>query len=505
MSGRENKEFDLYKDIQGRTNGEIYIGVVGPVRTGKSTFIKRFMDLFVLPYIDDENVKRRTMDELPQSSAGKTIMTTEPKFIPQEAACITLADNSDIRVRLIDCVGFMVEGANGHMEEDGDRMVKTPWFDEEIPFVDAARTGTRKVIHDHATIGIVVTTDGSVGELPRESYIEPEQTTVEELKEIGKPFVVVLNTAKPYSEETRRLADHMSATYGAVVIPVNCQQMRSEDVTSIMNAILLEFPITRIDFFIPKWTEMLPASHPVKAAIVDAASSILAQVEKAKDVYALADDGALTSMSNEKAGQEYFREILIPNVNLSEGTVNVRMQIDDKYYFAYISEMTGVAISGEYQMISMLRGLAAMKEEYEKVKDAMMSVEQKGYGVVMPGLSDIKMEDPVMIQHGGKFGVKMRALSPSIHMIKANIETEIAPIVGSEEQARDLIEYIKAGEESGEGLWTTNIFGKSVGELMEDGIRSKILKMDDECQLKLQDTMQKIVNDSNGGLICIII
>ncbi|MCH5333684.1 MAG: stage IV sporulation protein A [Agathobacter sp.] len=505
MSGRENKEFDLYKDIQGRTNGEIYIGVVGPVRTGKSTFIKRFMDLFVLPYIDDENVKRRTMDELPQSSAGKTIMTTEPKFIPQEAARITLADNSDIQVRLIDCVGFMVEGANGHMEEGGDRMVKTPWFDEEIPFVDAARTGTRKVIHDHATIGIVVTTDGTVGELPRESYLEPEQTTVEELKEIGKPFVVVLNTAKPYSEETRRLADHMSATYGAVVIPVNCQQMRSEDVTNIMNAILLEFPITRIDFFIPKWTEMLPVSHPVKAAIVDAASGILAQVEKAKDVYALTDDGALTSMANEKAGQAYFREILIPNVNLSVGTVNVRMQIDDKYYFAYISEMTGVSISGEYQMISMLRGLAAMKEEYEKVKDAMMSVEQKGYGVVMPGLSDIKMEDPVMIQHGGKFGVKMRALSPSIHMIKANIETEIAPIVGSEEQARDLIEYIKAGEESGEGLWTTNIFGKSVGELMEDGIRSKILKMDDECQLKLQDTMQKIVNDSNGGLICIII
>ncbi|MCM1106656.1 MAG: stage IV sporulation protein A [Blautia sp.] len=505
MDGRENKEFDLYKDIQGRTGGEIYIGVVGPVRTGKSTFIKRFMDLFVLPYIEDENVKKRTEDELPQSSAGKTIMTTEPKFIPQEAACITLADKSDIRVRLIDCVGFMVDGANGHMEGDGSRMVKTPWFDEEIPFVEAARIGTRKVIRDHATIGIVVTTDGSIGELPRDSYTEPERTTVEELQEIGKPYVIVLNSGKPYSEETRRLADSMRESYGTMVIPVNCQQMRKEDVMQIMNAILLEFPITRIDFFIPKWTEMLPGSHPVKSAIISAASGMLAHVERAKDVYTITGDSDLAALANEKAGQAFFREILIPGIDLSDGTVTVRMEIDDQFYFAYVSEMTGVKISGEYQMISMLRGLSAMKADYEKVKDAMEAVEQKGYGVVMPGLSDIKMEDPVMIQHGGKFGVKMRAISPSIHMIKANIETEIAPIVGSEEQARDLIEYIKAGEESGEGLWTTNIFGKSVGELMEDGIRSKIMQMDDECQLKLQDTMQKIVNDSNGGLICIII
>ena len=480
MDSRENKDFDLYKDIQGRTKGEIYIGVVGPVRTGKSTFIKRFMDLFVLPYIEDENVRQRAMDELPQSAAGKTIMTTEPKFIPQEAATITLADQSDIRVRLIDCVGFMVEGASGHMEGDENRMVKTPWFEEEIPFVDAARVGTKKVIRDHATIGVVITTDGTIGELPRESYLEAERATIEEIREIGKPYVIVLNCARPYSEETRRLAEAMEQTYQAVVIPVNCQQMHREDVANIMNAILLEFPVTQMDFFIPKWTEMLPREHPIKA-------------------------------SKERTKEEFFMEekpvgaIQIAGMNLSTGTVTVRMEVDDKYYFAYISDMTGVQITGEYQMISMLRGLSAMKADYEKVKDAMYAVEQKGYGVVMPGLADIKMEDPVLIQHGGKYGVKMRAISPSIHMIKANIETEIAPIVGSEEQAKDLIEYIKAGEESGEGLWTTNIFGKSVGELMEDGIRSKIMQMDDECQLKLQDTMQKIVNDSNGGMICIII
>ena len=502
MDSRENKDFDLYKDIQGRTKGEIYIGVVGPVRTGKSTFIKRFMDLFVLPYIEDENVRQRAMDELPQSAAGKTIMTTEPKFIPQEAATITLADQSDIRVRLIDCVGFMVEGASGHMEGDENRMVKTPWFEEEIPFVDAARVGTKKVIRDHATIGVVITTDGTIGELPRESYLEAERATIEEIREIGKPYVIVLNCARPYSEETRRLAEAMEQTYQAVVIPVNCQQMHREDVANIMNAILLEFPVTQMDFFIPKWTGMLPREHPIKASILDAALGMLAKIDKVKDVHAL---------SGERTKEAFYMEekpvgaIQIAGMNLSTGTVTVRMEVDDKYYFAYISDMTGVQITGEYQMISMLRGLSAMKADYEKVKDAMYAVEQKGYGVVMPGLADIKMEDPVLIQHGGKYGVKMRAISPSIHMIKANIETEIAPIVGSEEQAKDLIEYIKAGEESGEGLWTTNIFGKSVGELMEDGIRSKIMQMDDECQLKLQDTMQKIVNDSNGGMICIII
>ncbi len=505
MDNRDNKDFDLYKDIQGRTGGEIYIGVVGPVRTGKSTFIKRFMDLFVLPYIADENAKKRAMDELPQSAAGKTIMTTEPKFIPQEAAGITLADQSHIRVRLIDCVGFMVDGANGHLEGDGNRMVKTPWYPEEIPFVDAARIGTQKVIRDHATIGIVVTTDGSIGELPRENYVDAEQTAIAELKEIGKPYVIVLNSARPYSEETKKLQESLEASYGTVVIPVNCQQMHKEDVIAIMNAVLLEFPVTRIDYFIPKWTEMLPVEHPVKAAILKWAGQFLNRIEKVRDVRKIMGDKNLVFTANEQAGEPFFKEIQLQNMNLSDGTVTMRMEIDDGYYFAYVSEMTGVTIDGEYQMIAMLRSLASMKKEYERVKDAMDAVEQKGYGVVMPGLSDIRMEDPVLIQHAGKYGVKMKALSPSIHMIKANIETEIAPIVGSEEQAKDLIEYIKAGEESNEGIWTTNIFGKSVGELMEDGIRSKIMQMDDECQLKLQDTMQKIVNDSNGGMICIII
>ncbi len=499
---RSNKEFHLYKDIQGRTNGEIYIGVVGPVRTGKSTFIKRFMDLCVLPYMEDENQRERTIDELPQSAQGKTIMTTEPKFIPQEAAALTLADESEIRVRLIDCVGFMVEGASGHMEEDGNRMVKTPWFEEEIPFVDAARIGTQKVIRDHATIGIVLTTDGSVGELQRDNYIEAERNTVHELQEIQKPFVIVLNCSKPYSEETRRLKENMEQEYHTPVIPVNCQQMRKEDVFQILETILYEFPVTRMDFFIPKWIEMLPSDHKIKKNLIGCAFQILNKVNKMHDVYK--EDWKQVFPEGE-SGENYVKSINTHKISLSDGSVLVRLDVEEKYYFENISEMTGVPITGEYQMISMIRELAAKKSEYEKVQDAIEAVRQKGYGVVMPGLSDISMENPVLISHGNKYGVKMKAVSPSIHMIKANIETEIAPIVGSKEQAEDLIAYIKEGEESKEGIWTTNIFGKSVGELMEDGIRSKIAQMDDECQMKLQDTMQKIVNDSNGGLICIII
>lgn len=505
MDNSKSSDFDLYNDINGRTGGQIYIGVVGPVRTGKSTFIKRFMDLCVLPYIRDENVKRRTEDEMPQSAAGKTIMTTEPKFIPQEAAEIVLSDDSSIRVRLIDCVGFMVDGASGHMEGSGDRMVKTPWFEEEIPFVDAARIGTEKVIRDHATIGIVVTTDGSIGDIPRENYITAEQNTISELGEIGKPYVIVLNSLRPFSEETKALKEKMEEDYKTTVIPVNCQQMHREDIAAVLNAVLLEFPVTRMDFVIPKWTEMLPCDHPVKAAMIQMASEMLKQADKIRDVSAYQGKKNLAAECNERCGEPFFQDIMMQNISLSDGIVTVRMEVDDKYYFAYISEMTGVTIEGEYQLISMLRSLADMKKKYELVGDALDSVEQKGYGVVMPGLSDIRMEDPVLIEHGGKYGVKMRALSPSIHMIKADIETEIAPIVGSKEQANDLITYIKAGQESGEGIWNTNIFGKTVGELMEDGIRSKITQMDDECQLKLQDTMQKIVNDSKGGLVCFII
>lgn len=494
MDINNKKEFDLYKDIQNRTNGEVYLGIVGPVRTGKSTFIKRFMDLMVLPFMEDVHSRERTIDELPQSAQGRTIMTTEPKFIPKDAAEIALGEDTRVKIRLIDCVGFMVDGATGHMEGNANRMVKTPWFDYEIPFVEAASIGTQKVIKDHATIGIVVTTDGTIGELPRESYVEAEERTIQELSGIGKPYVIVLNSNKPYSEEATQLSEELKEKYQTAVIPVNCEQLRKDDVYRILEQILYEFPVVRVEFFIPKWAEMLAADHPMKAEIIKTASQILGTMRKTKDVYA-----------QEFTPEHYISRIKVEELDLASGCVKIRMDVAEKYYYENMSELAGVPISGEYELISLIREMSERKDAYDKVADAIAAVQMKGYGVVGPGLSDIRMEEPVLIRHGNKFGVRIKAVSPSIHMIKANIETEIAPIVGSEEQANDLISYIRQGQQSEEGAWETNIFGKSIGELMEDGIRNKISMMDDECQMKLQDTMQKIVNDNNGGMVCIIL
>ena len=498
-----NKEYDLYKNIKERCGGEIYIGVVGPVRTGKSTFIKRFMEWMVLPYLTDA-AKERATDELPQAAAGKTIMTTEPKFIPQQAAEIHLPakdgvdDGGMVKVRLIDCVGFLVDGAVGHMEGNEKRMVKTPWFDYEIPFAEAAALGTEKVIKDHATIGIVVTTDGSIGELGRENYIRAEERTVQELNAIGKPFIILLNTTKPYSDETRQLVSDLTDKYKTMVLPVNCEQLRKEDMIKILETILYEFPIRQIAFYIPKWTELLPMEHAVKEELVAQARRLLGQIGRMKDVYTLELTGGLPEM-------KYVSKMKLDEVNLAEGNVKICMDVDEKFYYENISEMSGVPVKGEYELIQLIKDMSARKASYDKVANAFEAVQAKGYGVVNPELSDIKMEEPVLIRHGNKFGVKIRAVSPSVHMIRANIETEIAPIIGNEDQANDLIQYIKEGQRSNEGVWETNIFGKTIGELMEDGIRNKISMMDDECQLKLQDTMQKIVNDSNGGMVCIII
>lgn len=504
MEGKVKTEYDLYKDIQGRTKGEIYIGVVGPVRTGKSTFIKRFMDLCVLPLIKDAVVRERMIDELPQSAQGKTIMTTEPKFIPQEAVTLDGMEQGKIRVRLIDCVGYMVEGASGHLEGEVERKVKTPWSEEEIPFTEAARIGTDKVIQDHATIGVVVTTDGSIGDIPRESYVEAEAKTIAQLRELGKPFVILLNCEKPHSVDTAQLKEDMEEKYQAFVLPVNCKQMRKEDVSTLLAQMVLEFPVTETAFYIPKWTEMLPCNHKIKAQLLALARTITQELDHMRDVDSLRE--ALPELLKADDGKEnYVQNISILGVNLENGKVSIGMDVDEKYYYEHISEMAGVAVHGEYEMIAMLRELTQMKQVYERVEGALTSVEQTGYGVLLPELRDIKMEDPVVTQQGSKFGVRIKAVSPSIHMIRANIETEISPIVGTKEQAEDLITYIQNGEKQEEGVWTTNIFGKSIGELVENGIREKIIKMDDECQEKLQDTMQKIVNDSNGGLVCLII
>lgn len=488
--------FDVYSDIKARTGGEIYIGVVGPVRTGKSTFIKRFMELMVLPGMEDTHARERTRDELPQSSAGKTIMTTEPKFIPKEAAQISLGEGIDVKVRLIDCVGFMVEGAAGHIENDAERQVKTPWFDTEIPFTEAAELGTRKVITDHSTIGLVVTTDGSIGEIKRNSYVPAEEKTIKELRSLNKPFLILLNSLRPYSEETKNLAAQMEEKYGVQVVPVNCEQLKTEDIKGILEQILKEFPVTEIDFSIPKWMEILPRDHWLKEAVIQAVRDMMKKTVHMRDV----------SRFLPPENGEAVKRIRILSMKMDDGSVQADIEVDEGHYYRILSEYVGMPIEGEYQLMQTLRELASMQREYEKVAGAVGQVRMKGYGVVTPDRSEIVLDEPQLIRHGNKYGVKMKAQAPSINLIKAQIETEIAPIVGNEQQAEDLIRYIKenAGQ-SEDGVWNTNIFGKSIEQIVEDGIQAKVSQMTEDCQIKLQDTLQKIINDSSGGMICIII
>lgn len=487
--------FHLYKDMEARTNGEIYIGVVGPVRTGKSTFIKRFMDLLVLPNMEDEHSRARTRDELPQSASGKTIMTTEPKFVPKEAAKICLDDDIAVKIRLIDCVGYMVEGAAGHEENAMERMVKTPWFDTEIPFTKAAGIGTKKVIHEHSTIGIVITTDGSIGEIPRENYREAEGKTIRELQEIGKPFVVLVNTKKPYGAEAKEAVEEIAQQYQVTAMPVNCEQLREEDIHKIMQSVLYEFPVSELQFFVPKWVEMLPQDHKIRQDLLDHVRVVMESLTEIKD--------AANGVS--KPESDYIEEMKIDEIEMDTGCVKIRIRIAEDYYYEMLSDLTGAEITGEYELISTMKHLATLQTEYEAVKEAMDAVQMKGYGVVSPQKEEITLETPVLIRQGNKYGVKIHAHAPSIHMIRANIDSEIAPIVGSEQQAQDLISFIKKEAETEEGIWQTNIFGKSVEELVQDGMRNKIAMINEESQVKLQDTMQKIVNDSNGGLVCIII
>lgn len=496
MDNYNTGTYDIYRDINARTGGEIYIGVVGPVRTGKSTFIKRFMDLLVIPNIEDTNSRERAIDELPQSAAGKTVMTTEPKFIPKEAAQIQIADDISLKVRMIDCVGYMVEGALGHIENEQERMVKTPWFDYEIPFTQAAEIGTKKVINEHSSIGIVVTTDGSIGELSRENYLAAEEKTIEELKKIGKPFVVLLNSIKPYGETATKLADELAQTYDTDVIPINCEQLRKEDIHKILSNVVEVFPVTEIGFYPPKWTEMLGRDHYLKKEIINSAKEVLSKMRRMKDA----------KNKNCVTESPHIKSIQINKLQMEDGTVSVQINIDDAYYYEMISNMTGLSVESEYQFLSVIKELAAKKQEFEKVSSACEQVKMTGYGVVTPAEDEISIEEPELIKHGNKFGVKIKANAPSVHMIQANIMTEIAPIVGSEEQAMDLIRYMKEQKEQTEGgIWETNIFGKTMKQLVDEGMTSKINRMTEESQKKLQDTMQKIINDSNGGLICIII
>ena len=478
------ENFQIYRDIQARTGGDIYIGVVGPVRTGKSTFIRRFMEIAALPQMS-ERKQAEIRDQLPLSGSGKIITTVEPKFIPKEAVSVSLGTEQKVRVRLIDCVGFLVKDAGGNMEDGKERMVRTPWSEKAIPFHEAARIGTQKVIEEHSTIGLVITSDGSFGELPRDNFTEAEEKTIQELKKQHKPFLVLVNSQMPYKEAAQKAVSEIQEKYQVTALSVNCDQLHKEDIAQILEKILYE----------PKWVEMLPADHELK-------KQLLEQIrEKTKHLFQIRD---ITKEAIQLSGP-YVKDSLLEDTGLSDGTVRVRVRIQDKYYYQMLSQMSGTQMESEYELIHTIRDLVHMKEEYVKVRNALEEVRGSGYGVVVPRLDEIEIQEPQVIRQGNKFGVKIKSKSPSIHMIKANIETEIAPIVGTEQQAKDLIQYIEESSQRGESIWETNIFGKSVEQLVQDGIRSKIAAISEESQIKLQDTMQKIVNDSKGGLVCIII
>lgn len=486
--------FAVYKDIQARTKGQFLIGVVGPVRTGKSTFIRRFLEVLALPAME-EGDRAEMRDQLPLSGSGTLITTVEPKFIPKEAVQLNLGEDIPIWLRLIDCVGFLVPDATGNMENEKERMVKTPWFEEAIPFHQAAEIGTGKVISEHSTLGLVVTTDGSFGDIPRENFVEAEARTVEELKKQGKPFLILVNSQKPYKDETQKLTRELSEKYGATALAVNCDQLRADDIVKILECLLYEFPIRQIEFYIPKWVELLPMDDPVKEELLERIRELTAGLKYIRDV----------RKNTVKLECEYVKSTSVTQIDLASGEVRVRVEIKEKYYYRMVSDMTGVDIHGEYDLMRALRELSSMKKEYVRVQKAVESVRGCGYGVVIPEKEEITLDDPVVIRQGNKFGVKIRSASPSIHMIKANIETEIAPIVGTEQQAEELIAYIRESGRQEGGIWETNIFGKSVEQLVEDGIRTKIAQITEDSQVKLQESMQKIVNDSRGGIVCIII
>ena len=485
---------NIYQDISARTGGEIYLGVVGPVRSGKSTFIKRFMELLVLPAIKDENERKRTMDELPQSGTGKIVMTTEPKFIPKEAAELPMEDMK-IKIRLIDCVGFMIPGAGGNLENGQERLVKTPWFDYEVPFTKAAEYGTRKVIRDHSTIGILVTADGSFGEIPRDSYVEAEKKTVAELNEIGKPFLVLVNSERPYSKATQTLTEKLTKEYGTSVMAVNCDQLRQEDILEILKNVLLEFPLSSVGFYLPKWVETLRDDHWMKKSILDLVKEFMADKGKMKDLY-----------QEVFPSNDYIESGKIEKIHMDTGKVDVKIQIRDSYYYDILSDLTGLPIKSEYHLIRLMKELSEKKKEFEEVSQALKDARERGYGVMKPVLSEITLSEPEVVKHGNKYGVKIRAEAPSIHLIRANLTTEVAPIVGTQLQAEDLITYIKeqAGEEPDE-IWNVNIFGKTLEQLVDDGISGKVTKINDDSQEKLQNAMDlKALKDRTWGVICVV-
>lgn len=488
---------NIYSDIAARTGGDIYIGVVGPVRTGKSTFIKKFMETMVLPNITDSSRRERANDELPQSSSGKTIMTAEPKFIPEDAAEISLPSQAKMKVRMIDCVGYIVPSAIGYIEGENPRMVKTPWFEEEIPFNMAAEIGTRKVITEHSTIGLVVTTDGSISDIPRSEYEQAEERVINELKALGKPFIVLLNCQNPSSAQALNLAGELTAKYSVPVSPVNCLELNQDEIVSILSNVLFEFPIREIKIDLPAWISSLDKEHWLRSSIFGDIRTLAEKAAKVSDINSLSK-----SINNCK----HINSSFVRNVELATGSATIEIRLSPKLFFKILEEETGINISTENELMKKMKELSRAQEGFKRIQNALDEVEATGYGIVLPSIDDLKLEEPEIMKQGGRYGVRLRASAPSLHIMKADIQTEVAPIVGSESQSEELIKYLlKEFEENPAMIWQSNIFGTSLHSLVNEGLHNKLYRMPLDARSKLQETLERIINEGCSGLICIIL
>ncbi len=487
----------IYSDIATRTGGDIYIGVVGPVRTGKSTFIKRFMDSVVLPNMEDDAVRERATDELPQSSAGRTIMTTEPKFIPENAVKITLPDNASFNVRMIDCVGYIVPSSLGYIEGDQPRMVRTPWYENEIPFNMAAEIGTQKVITEHSTIGLVITTDGSISDIPRDEYEEAEERVINELKALHKPFVVLLNCMHPNGEQAKNLSAQLSVKYKVPVMAVNCLELCEQEIKEIITQILFEFPVKEIGVDLPLWLVGLSEEHWLKTTTY---KSVLQSIE---DVTYVRD---ISTMTDTLCKCEYIDDAKISSMDLSVGSAWITVQMNNGLFYKILEEETGISVENEQVLLACMKELAHVKKEYARIKSALDEVQTTGYGIVMPTIDELSLEEPEIVKQGGRYGVRLSASAPSIHMLKADIKTEVAPIVGSESQSEELVKYLLDGfQDDPHKIWESNIFGKSLNELVNEGLRNKLYHMPTDARMKFQETLERVINEGCNGLLCIIL
>ena len=490
------EEFNVYRDIQNRTNGEIYIGVVGPVRTGKSTFIKKFMDTVVIPNIPDGMQKERAIDELPQSSAGRTIMTTEPKFIPEQAVAVQIDEDASFHVRMIDCVGYIVPSAIGYIEQDQPRMVRTPWYDEPIPFNMAAEIGTKKVITEHSTIGLVITTDGSISDIPREEYEEAEERVINELNETSRPYVILLNCIEPKAPESTALAGRLSQKYEVPVIPVNCIDITEQGIKEIIASLLYQFPVREVELDLPGWVTSLENSHWLLSNVLDS-------VRASFDISKMCE---VKSMLEGIKNCEFIKSINVENINLGSGKSRAELLFDQSLFYKILSEKTELQIDSESELLTQLIEMTVIKKKFQKLQQAYEDVQETGYGIVMPEVEELTLEEPQILKQNGKYGIRLKATAPSIHMMKTQIFTEITPIVGSEQQSEELVLYLlKEFEENPVKIWESNIFGKSLHSLVNEGMHNKLYRMPNDAREKVRETIERIINDGCNGLLCIIL